>query len=276
MTGQADLHIHTHFSDSTSSPQEVIAQAKDCGLVCIAITDHDTVDGIRPAMEAARDQGIEVVPGIELSSEINGKDVHMLGYLFDHADREFNDRLKSIQQVRITRMQEMIDKLKTLGVDNISLEEVCGLAESDSVGRPHLAAKLVEKGWVNSIQTAFDKYLADGQPAFVPKFKQSPTDAIAMILKAGGIAVLAHPMLTKVDELIPGFVKAGMGGIEAVYPNTTEAVADYYRGLAKKNNLIVTGGSDAHGEAKKYTHVGKKTVPYETVEQLKNACHARP
>ena len=273
MTRLADLHIHTHFSDSTSSPQEVIEQAHTNGISCIAITDHDTVDGVQPTIEEAKRHSIEVISGIELSSEINGKDVHVLGYLFDCKDKEFADKVKIIQGVRIERMREMIEKLKVLNIDNITLEEVCNLAESDSVGRPHLATKLVEKGWVNNIQTAFNKYLADEAPAFVSKFKQTPSEAIAMIRKAGGIAVLAHPMLTKVDELIPSFVKAGLGGIEAYYPNTTDTVKNFYEGLAKKHGLAVTGGSDAHGDAKKYTYIGKKTIPYELVEQLKSACN---
>jgi len=197
----------------------------------------------------------------------------MLGYLFDSQNKKFSERIKHIQEVRINRMREMIGKLKTLEIDNITLEEVCELAQSDSVGRPHLAAKLMEKGWVNSIQMAFNKYLADDAPAFVPKFKQTPHEAIALIQKAGGIAVLAHPMLTKVDELIPSFVKAGLGGIEAYYPNTTDTVMNFYKGLAKKHGLAVTGGSDAHGDVKKYTYIGKKTIPYELVEKLKNACH---
>lgn len=271
MAHLADLHIHTHFSDGTSSPQEVIEQAHANGLRCIAITDHDTIDGIGPATEEAEKYGIEVISGIELSSEINNKDVHMLGYLFDYQNKEFADRIKYMQGVRVDRMKEMIEKLKPLGIDNIALEEVCALAQSDSVGRPHLAAKLMEKGWVSSIKMAFNKYLADDAPGFVPKFKQTPHEAIALIQKAGGIAVLAHPMLTKVDELIPGFVEAGLGGIEAYYPNTTDTVMNFYEGLAKKHGLVVTGGSDAHGDSKKYTYIGKKMVPYELVEKLKNA-----
>jgi len=273
MTRLADLHIHTHFSDSTSSPGEVVEQAHKNGLSCIAITDHDTIDGIHPTCKEAKKYSIEVIAGIELSSEINGKDVHILGYLFDYKDKEFADKIKYMQGVRVNRMREMIEKLKTLGIDNITLEEVCELTQSDSVGRPHLATVLKEKGWVTSIQMAFNKYLADGAPAFVPKFKQTPHEAIELIQKTGGIAVLAHPMLTKVDELIPSFVKAGLGGIEVYYPNITDAVMNFYKSLAKKHGLAVTGGSDAHGDAKQYTYVGKKTIPYELVKKLKNACH---
>jgi predicted metal-dependent phosphoesterase TrpH len=271
MTRLADLHIHTHFSDSTSSPEEIIEQAHEHGLDCIAIADHDTIDGIAPAIEAAKKYGIEVISGIELSSEINGKDVHMLGYLFDCNDQEFADRISCMQDTRVTRMQKMIEKLREMGIDNITPEEVSALVESDSVGRPHLAKLLQEKGWVSTNQMAFNKYLADDAPAFVPKFKQTPYEAIELIRKAGGVAVLAHPMLTKVDELIPSFVEAGLGGLEVYYPSTSDNVTRFYEGLAKKHHIAATGGSDAHGSIKKHTYVGKMKIPYDLVEKLKEA-----
>ncbi len=271
MTRLADLHIHTHFSDSTSSPEEVIEHAHENGLSCIAIADHDTVDGIKPTMEAAKKYGIEVIPAIELSSEVNGKDVHILGYLFDYENEEFIGRTKDMQNVRGTRMEKMIEKLKTLGINNITLEEANELTQSDSVGRPHLATLLIEKGWVKNNKMAFDKYLSDDAPAFVPKFKQTPYEAIEMIRKAGGIAVLAHPMLTRVDELIPSLVEAGLGGLEVYYPGNSDNVTCFYEGLVKKHGLIATGGSDAHGSIKRHTCVGKMKIPYELVEKLKGA-----
>ena len=266
---QADLHIHTHFSDSTSSPQEVLEQADAQGISCISITDHDTIDGIQPTVGLAKSFGIEIIPGIELSSEMNGKDIHVLGYCFDYKDQDFIEQVCFMQDSRIIRMKEMIEKLHAIGVDNITFEEVSRLAQSKSVGRPHLAAVLKEKGWVNTIQAAFNKYLADGAPAHVPKFRQTPAQAIDLVHRAGGVAVLAHPMLTNVDELIPGFVEAGLDGLEAQYPNKSETVIQFYEELAKKYGLIVTGGSDAHGDAKKHTFVGKKTISYDLVEKLK-------
>ncbi len=268
-TKYADLHIHTHYSDSTSSPEEVVKQAQEFNINCIAITDHDTVDGIVPAIEAGKAQEIEVISGIELSSEINGKDVHILGYGFDYKDEELLNILKSVQSSRVERMRLMIEKLEELGVSGISLEEVCSKAKSDAVGRPHLAATLVEKGIVSNIKAAFDKYLADDAPACVSKFKQSPYEAIALIVKMGGVAVLAHPMHTAVDELIPSFVEAGMKGLEVYYPNCSENVIQYYKRLADKNNLLATGGSDAHGDSKKHTYVGKLRVDYQIVEEIK-------
>ena len=157
----ADLHIHTHFSDSTSSPKEVAEEAYAAGLSCISITDHDTLDGVYPVQLAARKFGIEVISGIELSSVHNGKDIHILGYCVDLHNEIFNKELAVVQDARVERMRQMIEKLKNLGIDNIHLEEVCALSQSKSVGRPHLAAILHQKGRVSSMREAFDKYLGE-------------------------------------------------------------------------------------------------------------------
>ena len=269
MTRLADLHIHTFYSDGTSSPEEVVKDAVSHGLSCIAITDHDTLDGIKPTRTIAAQFNIEVIAGVELSTEWNRKDIHVLGYFFDEADQEFRGLLKLAQHGRVDRMVQMLEKLHNLGIKNISLEEVCALAKSKSVGRPHLASLLVEKGWVMDMKTAFDKYLEEGGPAYVPKFKITPFEAISLLNKIGGVAVLAHPMLTQIDEIIPQLVKQGLGGLEVYYPNCSEASIRFYEGLAKKHNLVMTGGSDAHGKAKQHTFIGKKSIPYELVEKLK-------
>ena len=265
----ADLHIHTRYSDSTSSPEEVVQQARACGLSCIAITDHDTIDGINPTMEAAKHCDLEVLSGIELSTEIQGKDIHILGYCFNHNDGPFIEHLKIIQNSRLERMKKMIEKLKLVGIKNIELEEVCALAKSSSLGRPHLAAMLVEKGIVTDRQTAFNKYLADGGIAYVPKYKQTPQEAIQWIQNLGGVTVLAHPALTQIDSLISGLVDLGLKGLEVYYANTSNQIIHFYEGLAKKYNLLMTGGSDAHGKAKRNTFIGKTKIPYELVEKLK-------
>ena len=271
MTKSADLHIHTYYSDGTMSPQEVVQDALHCGLSCIAITDHDTVAGISPAIEAARGHDLEVLPGIELSTEINGKDIHLLGYLFNWQDASLIEQLTEMQDARAERMKKMIQKLEALGIRDISFEEIRDSAKTKALGRPHLAAALVEKRIVGNIKGAFDKFLGEGAPAYVPKFKQSPQEAIHLIKSLGGIAVLAHPMLTNVDELIPGFVEAGLGGLEIYYPNSSENVMRFYQGLAKKYHLVVTGGSDAHGAAKRHTFIGKVRLPYDLIGKLKHA-----
>jgi len=274
MSQFADLHIHTYFSDSTSSPEEVVEHAKEQGLSAIAITDHDIVDGIVPAMEAAKKYDIEVIPGVELSSEINGRDVHVLGYFIDYTDTHLVKILKSMQGTRVERMKKMIEKLKSFGIEGIELEEVCALTNADAVGRPHLAAIMIKKGVVKNTREAFDQYLANEAPAYVSKYDQTPFDAIALIKKSGGVAVLAHPMVTGVDELIPQMVKAGLGGIEVYYPNNTNSVTAFYEKIAKKHDLAMTGGSDAHGDAKKHTFVGKLKIPYALVEKLKAKVYA--
>ena len=271
MSPSADLHIHTYFSDSTSSPQEVVDDALAAGLSCIAITDHDIVEGVNPTIEAALPHALEVVPGIELSSEFENCDIHILGYFIDHNQGPLHEKINVFLDARMERMKKMIMNLKAAGVDNIEFEEVCALTHSRAVGRAHLAVLLQQKGWVSSIKSAFEKYIGPGCPGHAPKYKQTPFEAIDLIRSCGGVAVMAHPMLTQKDELIPRFVAAGLKGLEVYYPNCMNTVTEFYERIAQKNGLIATGGSDAHGKAKSYTYVGKKTVPLDVVEQLRRA-----
>ncbi len=276
MASSADLHVHTYFSDSSSSPQEVVDDALKAGLSCIAITDHDIVEGVLPAIEAARGCALEVVPGIELSSEFEACDIHILGYFIDYQQGPLLERIEIFLDARLERMKQMLVNLKAVGIDNIEFEEVCALTQSRAVGRSHLAVLLQQKGWVSNIKGAFEKYLGPGCPGYAPKYKQTPFEAIDLIRSCGGVAVMAHPMLTQKDELIPSFVKAGLKGLEVYYPNCTDTVTEFYERIAQKHGLIATGGSDDHGRAKGYTYVGKKTVPYATVEQLRQAANLGP
>lgn len=265
----ADLHIHTYYSDSTSSPQEVVDEAVQAGLACIAITDHDIVEGVAPTVEAASGRDLEVVAGIELSSDIEGKDMHILGYFIDYNKGPLVERCEKFLNGRLERMKQMLVNLKAVGVNNIQIEEVCAMTKSRAVGRPHLASLLVHKGWASSMREAFDKFVGEGRPGYAPKFKQSPFEAIDLIHQSGGLAVMAHPMLTQKDEVIGRMAQAGLDGLEVFYPNCTETVTKFYEGLARKHNLLMTGGSDAHGKAKSYTHVGKMTIDYGRVEEMK-------
>ncbi len=271
MDSWADLHIHTYYSDSTSSPQEVVDGALKEKLSCVAITDHDTIDGFLPTTLIAQAHGIEVIAGVELSSEWEGRDIDILGYCFDCQQSPLVEQLDVFLDARVERMKQMIVQLKTAGINNIEYEEVSALTKSRAVGRVHLATLLVAKGWTSSMKEAFEKYLGPGRVGYVPKFQQTPFEAIDLIKKSGGVAVMAHPMLTQKDELIPQFVKAGMQGIEVYYPNCNPLVTQCYERIAKKHGLIATGGSDAHGKVKAYTHVGKMVVSYSVVEQLKQA-----
>lgn len=265
----ADLHIHTYFSDSTMSPEEVVADATKAGLSAIGIADHDTIDGIIPAQAAAEGASLEVIPAVELSSEERGKDIHILAYLFDMEDSPLVRMMIGMREARMERMRKMIARLQQLGIKDITMEEVCAQVRSNAVGRPHLARLLVEKGHVSSMEMAFAKYLGEGATAYFPKFKQSPFEAIKLIKDSGGISVLAHPMLTQRDEIIPALVEAGLDGLECYYPNCSMEIVNFYLGLAQKHALLVTGGSDAHGAKKSNTYIGKAYVPYEHVEKMK-------
>ena len=265
----ADLHIHTYYSDSTSSPQEVVDEAIKNSLSCIAITDHDVIDGVVPTREAAQGHHLEVIAGIELSSEFEGKDIHVLGYFIDIDKGPLVEKMESFLVERVRRMKQMIINLQTLGIKDITFEEVAALTKSRAVGRAHLATLLLQKGHVSSFKNAFEKYLTQGRPGYAPKFMQTPFEAIDLIHQSGGLAVMAHPMLTQKDEIIPRLVKGGLDGLEVYYPNCMPTVREFYKKIAKKNGLLMTGGSDAHGAAKGYTYVGKEQIPYELVEKMK-------
>ncbi len=269
MPSFADLHIHTYYSDSTSSPQEVVDQAVKNGLSCIAITDHDVTDGIAPTQEAAKAVNLEVIPGIELSSEFEGKDIHILGYFIDFKKGPLVEKIESYLDERVKRMKQMIFNLQSFGIKDIFYEEIAAMTKSRAVGRAHLATLLIQKGHVSSFKNAFDKYLALGRPGYAPKFSQTPFEAIDLIHQSGGLAVMAHPMLTQKDELISRMVKGGLDGLEVYYPNCMPVVTCFYEKIARKNGLLLTGGSDAHGAAKVYTYVGKEQISYELVEKMK-------
>lgn len=266
---RADLHLHTIYSDSTLTPQDVIEAAKAKGLACVAVTDHDTLDGYLPTLQAAEGSGIEVLPAAEFSSQLNKKTVHILGYLMDPGHAELKRYLADLKIRRETRMEEMIERLKTIGLDGITISDVAEKIGKASFGRPHLAQVLVEKGFAKNRQAAFEKYLSDTSPGYVSGIFDEPQRVIEIIRKSGGVAVLAHPMLTLVDERIPSFVEAGLGGLEASYPNISDKICLYYEKIARKHGLIITGGSDAHGDNRGWTHIGKITVGMDVVEALR-------
>ncbi len=269
MSTYADLHTHTFFSDGTQSPQEVVQEAAAKGLCCVSITDHDSLEAIVPALAAAKAAGIECLPGIELSSEYEGKEIHVLGYGFDFQQKELRGYLEDVRELRRQRMKAMVQRLHDLGISSIEWSDIKTERPSTSLGRPHLAAVLVQKGIVKNMTQAFDQYLAEGAPAYVSKPKFSPFAAIDLIKKAGGAAVLAHPMLNQKDEIIPRLVGHGLDGLEVYYPGCSHSIRQHYEGLAKKHKLLMTGGSDAHGDMKPHTFVGKVKIPYTLVEELK-------
>ncbi|MEW5895107.1 MAG: PHP domain-containing protein [Candidatus Omnitrophota bacterium] len=265
---KADLHIHSSFSDGSDSPEQVVEIAIGKELGCIALSDHDTVDGLEPAWAAGREKGIEVLSGVELSTYLNGADIHILGYCFDIYHPRLTERLQFFCQVRLERVKKIVAKLNQMGIP-IKEEEVLSLAPFGAVGRLHVARALLKAGYVQQIEEAFDRFIAEGRSAYFPKSEQTPFEAINLIHAAGGVAVMAHPMVTMRDELISSFVKEGLDGLEVCYPNTPPRLTEFYARLADKHGLIKTGGSDAHGRFRDYSPIGIVRVDYSVVEQLK-------
>jgi len=264
----ADLHLHTLFSDGTYSPDELISESKRCALSAIAVVDHDTIDGLNPTIEAAKKENIEVIPGIELTSEYEGLEIHILGYLIDYQRKELVEKLDVLKKNRIERVYKIIDKLKDIGIA-LRPESVFAMAGGGTVGRLHIARALVKEGKVESIFEAFRKYIGDRSPAFCLGFKLSPQEAVKIIRDAGGIPILAHPYSLNNDGLIPKFIDYGLMGLEVYYPEHSQSMINYYSSLAQKYNLLVTGGSDCHGNAKPQAKIGSMKIPYELVERLK-------
>lgn len=267
---KADLHVHTNFSDGTFSPSEVVKTALEKGLAAIAITDHDCVDGIEPALQSAGNTGLEVIPGIELTCETGGNEIHMLGFFIDHKQKWLLRQLSLLNEMRNKRMRKMLGCLSRFGVC-VTMEDVAGAGGKGALGRLHLASVLVSKGYVSSIQEAFDKFIGNGRPCYAKGDRISPVKAISIIAKLKGVPVLAHPCTVGRDELIPVFVKAGLKGIEAYHTDNTDAATRHYKKIADDLGLLITGGSDCHGMGKGRVLMGAVTVPYEVVEKLKAA-----
>jgi 3',5'-nucleoside bisphosphate phosphatase len=255
-----DLHLHTTCSDGSLPPAEVLGLAYKAGVTALAITDHDIVEGLPEAMAAGAHLGIEVIPGVEISSRFEQTELHVLGYFMDWQDPVFNQRLAQLRSFRHARNPLIVEKLKGLGLD-ITYEEVRALAGTDSVGRPHIARVLMQKGYVQSAKEAFDRYLADGKAAHVPRQLPEPAEAIAWILEARGLPVLAHPTWIRATEdgllkLCQELKAAGLKGIEVHYSTHKRAQTATYLNIAKRLDLLVTGGSDFHGVTKPDIEVG--------------------
>jgi len=263
-----DLHVHTFHSDSTFTPEQVIDVAHKKGLSAIAITDHDSVDGIDPSIASADKYRIEVIAGVELTAEEDSLEIHMLGYFIDWKAEWFEKKLAKLRQARLERIYAMVEKLKKMGVD-IDPKKVFTLSGPGAVGRLHLATVLYNEGVISSISEAFRKYIGEKAPCYVKKYKLTPKEAIDMILKLGGVPVLAHPHILGRDDLIPRFIKDGLRGIEVYHTEHSRNMASHYEDFAIRHNLLMTGGSDCHGMGKGRVLLGKVKVPYSLVEALK-------
>jgi predicted metal-dependent phosphoesterase TrpH len=277
MSDKIDLHTHSSVSDGTDTPAALVRYAKEKGLRAIALTDHDSIDGIEEAQAVGREVGVEVIPGVELSADFPEGTMHLLGLFVDRATPFFLRRLGVFQAARRERNPKIVQKLQEMGF-KISEEEVTAAAGGGQAGRPHFARVLMEKGYVHSMTEAFEKYIGDGGPAYVKKSQPSPEECIALIHQADGIAVLAHPNTLhlsddRLNTLLERLVKAGLDGVEVYYSaHTPEETARYER-LAAEWNLAKTGGSDFHGQHKPEIDlgVGRGTlhVPYSLLEELR-------
>jgi len=265
----ADLHVHTTASDGTDSPATVVARAAEIGLTALAVADHDTLEGIREAESAGARYGVEVLPAIELGTELGGKEIHILGYLLDPNDLVLQEHLASFRRSRRQRAESMVEKLRHMGF-GITNNRVLEIAGSGSVGRPHIARALAETGAVSSVGEAFEKYIGYGKPAYESRVKYLPSEAVRLIRRSGGVAVFAHPGMAGCDALIPALVDAGLQGLEVYHPGHYPATSDHYRRLCRQYNLLATGGSDYHGSShQEHKKLGAATVDYRVVREMK-------
>ncbi len=262
----ADLHVRTVKSMGRVTPVEAVLLAEQRKLKAIAIVDHDTVRGVPEAANAGEFYGLEVVPGVELMYEFGPREVHIIGYFIDYHARPLLDEIDRLQGLKIQQIENMVKKLQKLKID-IDYEEVLEKAQKSTlIGRSNIAQVLVEKGVVKDYNAAFDKYLAQGAKAYVPKEHAAAKQTMQAIVDSGGVPALAHPNFNQAEEMIPELVKNGLKGLEVYHPSYTKEDTAKYERIAKKYNLIAVGGSDSE---QKKSPVGTVTVPYKTVLDLR-------
>jgi predicted metal-dependent phosphoesterase TrpH len=265
-----DLHLHSTASDGRLSPEDVVRTAAKLGLAVISITDHDSVDGIAPALKAAENHPpLQVIPGVECSTDVPRGEVHILGYFINYTSPELIIKLAAFRNSRRVRAQKMIDKLAAMGI-NIEWSRVEDIAGAGSVGRPHIAQAMLEKGYVPSLKEAFNRYIGREAPAYVEREKMTPEEVVELIARADGLAVLAHPAdIDDLEHLIPRLQRVGLVGMEVYYNNYPLSTIQHLASLAHKHALVATGGSDFHGmDNATETPIGGVAIPREGVERL--------
>ena len=275
-----DLHTHSTASDGTLTPTELVRHARERGVEVLSLTDHDTLSGLEEAIGEAERLGMEFIPGIEISAEFEPGTLHILGYYLNPSDRTLEDNLTWLREGRDNRNDIILEKLSALGFP-LTMEDVLAFAQGESVGRPHIADAMMAKGYVADRDQAFDRYLAKGGPAYADKERMTAENAISLIRKAGGLAVLAHPQWLGLDRAaLASFVhdlsEMGLAGIEAYYYSHSSDETLFYGKLAKEHGMLVTGGTDYHGPGGlKGTEIGrgkgKMNVPREVADCLREA-----
>ena len=271
-----DLHTHSTFSDGTATPDENVRLAVERGLEGLGVTDHDTTEGVDEAISAAGAE-LAIVPGLELSAEHDGTSLHVLGYWVDPAHDGLREELRRLHDTRFRRGELIVERLRSLGFD-VSFERVRAIAGEDLIARPHIAQAMVEAGIVATEKDAFDRYISDDGPAYVPKHALAPVDAVALIRDAGGSSVLAHPGMWRGSEAVPEdlieeMAAGGMAGLEVEHPDHDEAQRSRYGAIAARLGLVRTGASDCHG-ARYDFRLGAETTPPELVDELRRRATA--
>ena len=270
----ADLHLHTSFSDGTFSPEELVLEAQKAGLCCIALTDHDTVEGCARAAAAAAAVRMEFIPALELTAEHDDTELHVLGYFVDVQNARLLGEIARFQIWRQDRIHQMVARINAMGVP-LQADSVFALANCRSPGRPHVARAMAKAGLVRNLDEAFERFLKKGRPAWVPKARISALDAIELVHQAGGLAVMAHPGLNRTDEVIPALVEYGLDGIECFHTKHSTIMSERYLEIADHHRLLITGGSDCHGFSKNKPLIGTVKLPYPQVEKMKEKLAAR-
>ncbi len=274
---RVDLHIHSTASDGVFTPSEIVRMALERGLAVIALTDHDTLGGVAEAQQAAFGTGLEVIAGVEVNSEGEWGDLHFLGYYVDPENGPLRERLRAMRNARLERARKMVERLREMGMV-LGWEEVRALAGGNSVGRPHVARALLNRGYVKTLQEAFDRFIGNDGPAYVPRPRLTPPEVIQAIIGAGGVPVIAHPAHSgpAAVKRIPEFVGYGLHGVEVYYPHHSPEEIEVLLGLCRKYGLLVTGGSDFHGPGVgEGAPLGLVHVPLECVERLREAAAFR-
>ena len=271
-SSKVDLHLHTTASDGALTPAQLVQEAKAQGLECIAITDHDSTNGIEEALDEGRRLGVQVIPGIEMSTDIPRAEVHVLGYYLNYHDADFQGTLQQLREGRRDRAEKMVAKLAAMGL-RVPWERVLEVAGQGSVGRPHIAQVMVEKGLVASNKEAFSNYIGRNAPAYVERYKLTPAEAVSLIRQVEGLPVLAHPAeVIRLHSLLPDLMAAGLVGVECYYSEYSPEVVEGLVAVADEHGLIPTGGTDFHwhnttGHGPK--HPGDSWVPWESVRRLR-------
>lgn len=267
-TGRVDLHTHTTASDGTLAPRELVAKAAQHGVTVLGITDHDSTEGLGEAVATAAAFRITIVPGLEINCDVEGAEIHVLGYFMDYQAPWFQEFLREQRAERTARVHRIAERLGELGMP-IDPAEVLALVKEGSPGRPHVAQVMVQRGYVKSVREAFAKYLRAGGPANVARRRLTPVEAVVMIRRARGVPVLAHPGLADRDALIPELVEAGLLGIEAYYAEHSAGQTSGYLDLCRRHRLVATGGSDYHGpQSGRSNPPGTPAVPWGSWEEL--------